>query len=53
MKGAGKRRRQKKRCEDNIKEWTGMEFGDFLRAAKDRGKVLMQRHRWCTDDRKG
>ena len=27
---------QKKRWEDNIKEWTGMEFGDFLRAAEDR-----------------
>ena len=21
--------------EDNIKEWTGMEFGDYLRAAED------------------
>ena len=26
----------KKRWEDNIKEWTGMEFGDSLRAAEDR-----------------
>ena len=36
MKGARKRGRQKKRWEDNIKTWTGMEFGDSLRAAEDR-----------------
>ena len=35
-KGARRRGRQKKRWEDNIKEWTGMEFGDSLRAAEDR-----------------
>ena len=28
--------RLKKRWEDNIKEWTGMGFGDSLRAAEDR-----------------
>ena len=33
---AGDSGRQKKRWEDNIKEWTGMEFGDSLRAAEDR-----------------
>ena len=36
VKGARRRARQKKRWEDNIKEWTGMEFGDSLRAAEDR-----------------
>ena len=36
VKGARRRGRQKKRLEDNIKEWTGMGFGDSLRAAKDR-----------------
>ena len=36
MKGARRRGRQKKRWEDNIKEWTGIEFGDSLRAADDR-----------------
>ena len=35
VKGA-RRRRQKKRWEYNIKEWTGMGFGDSLRAAEDR-----------------
>ena len=36
VKGARSRGRQKKRWEHNIKEWIGMEFGDSLRAAKDR-----------------
>ena len=36
VNGARRRGRQKKRWEDNIKEWTGMEFGDSLRAAEDR-----------------
>ena len=35
VKGA-RRGRQKKRWEDNIKEWTGMGFGDSLTAAEDR-----------------
>ena len=34
--GTRRRGSQKKRWEDNIKEWTGMGFGDFLRAAEDR-----------------
>ena len=38
VKGAKKKKkvRQKKSWEDNIKEWTGMEFGDSLRAAEDK-----------------
>ena len=36
VEGARRRGRQKKRWEDNIKEWTGMRFGDSLRAAEDR-----------------
>ena len=36
VKGARRRGRQKKRWEDNINEWTGMEFGDSLRAAEGR-----------------
>ena len=36
VKGANRRGRQKKRWEGNIKEWTGMGFGDCLRAAEDR-----------------
>ena len=36
MKGARRRGRQKKRWEDNIKEWTELGFGDSLRAAEKR-----------------
>ena len=36
VKGARRRGRQKKRWEDNIREWTGMGFGDSLRAAEYR-----------------
>ena len=36
VKGARRRGRQKKRWKDNIKEWTGMGFGDSLRVAEDR-----------------
>ena len=36
VKAARRRGRQKKMYEDNIKEWTGMEFRDSLRAAEDR-----------------
>ena len=36
VKGAGRRGSQKKRREHNIKEWTGMGFGDSLRVAEDR-----------------
>ena len=46
VKGARKRGRQKKRWEDNIKEWTGMGFGDpwgQRKTGKD-GKVLLHRH---------
>ena len=43
-----RRGRHKERWEDNIKEWTGIEFGDSLRAAEDREGL--QRHMWCPDD---
>ena len=32
----GKRGRQKKRWEDNINEWTGMDFSSSTRAAENR-----------------
>ena len=55
VKGARRRGRQKKRWEDNIKEWTGMGFGDSWgqrKTGKD-WKVLLQRHLWCPDDLQG
>ena len=36
VNGASRRGRQKTRWEDNMKEWTVMEFGESLRAAEDR-----------------
>ena len=36
MKGKRKRGRQKKRWEDNIKEWTGMDFASSIGAAECR-----------------
>ena len=36
VKGKRKRDRQKKRWEDNIKEWTRMEFASSTRAAENR-----------------
>ena len=38
VKGGGRQGRQKKRWEDNIREWTGQEFGKFQRAVKNREK---------------
>ena len=40
MKGVRRRGRQEKRREDNIKEWTGIGFGDSLRAAEDRKGIV-------------
>ena len=38
VKGKRKRGRQKKRLEDNIKEWTGMDFASSTRAAENRSR---------------
>ena len=55
VKRARRRGRQKKRWEDNNKEWTGMGFGDSLRAAKDREgwKGIVATSLWCIDDLRG
>ena len=39
----GKRGRQKKRCKDNIKEWTGMDFASSIRAAVANSSVVPRR----------
>ena len=36
VKGGRRQGRQRKRWEDNIKEWTGLEFGKSQRAAENR-----------------
>ena len=38
VNGKRKRGRQKKRWEDNIKEWTGMDFASSTRAAENRSR---------------
>ena len=51
MKGK-KGGRQKKRWEDNIKEWTGMDFPSAAGELKTGqvGKGLLPIHLWCPDD---
>ena len=38
VKGGRRQGRQRKRREDNIREWTGLEFAKSLRAVENRGK---------------
>ena len=38
VKGGRRQGRQKKRWEDNIREWTGLEFGKSQRAVENREK---------------
>ena len=39
MKRGRRQDRQRKRWEDNIREWTGLEFGKFQRAVEYRAKM--------------
>ena len=39
VKGGRRRGRQRKRWEDNIREWTGLEFAKSQRAVENRGKL--------------
>ena len=38
MKGGRRQGRQRKKWEDNIREWTGLEFGKSQKAVENRGK---------------
>ena len=38
VEGSRRRGRQRKRWEDNIKEWTGLTFAESQRAAEDRSR---------------
>ena len=46
VKGGRRQGRQRKRWEDNIREWTGLKFGRSQRAVENRKKWL-QNHLWC------
>ena len=48
IRGARRRGRQKKRWEDNIKEWTDLDFSETQRAADDR-KPRAEGNFWCKD----
>ena len=52
MKGKRKRGRQKKRWEDNIKEWTGTDFASSARAAENRTrwKEIVAIYLWSPND---
>ena len=52
VKGGRGQGGQMKRREDNIREWTGLEFGKSQRAVENRknGENWLQNHRWCPND---
>ena len=39
VKGGRRQGRQRKRWEDNIRKWTGLEFAKSQRAVENRGKM--------------
>ena len=55
VKGGRREGRQRKRWEDNIREWTGLEFGKSQRAVENRenGENWLQNHLWCPNDPRG
>ena len=55
VKGGRRQGRQRKRWEDNIREWTGPEFGKSQRAVENRenGENCLQNHLWCPKDPRG
>ena len=52
VKERRKQGRQRKRWEDNIREWTGPEFDKSQKAVENREKwrKLLQNHLWCPND---
>ena len=53
VKGGRRQGRQRKRWEDNTREWTGLEFGKSQKAVENREKWRLQNHPWCPNDRRG
>ena len=56
VNGGRRKGRQRKRWEDNIREWTGLEFGKSQRAAENREKwrkLVTKKHLWCPNDPRG
>ena len=55
VKGGRRQGRHRKRWEDNIREWTGLEFGKSQRAGEnsENGEYWFQKHPWCPNDPRG
>ena len=56
VKGGRRQSRQRKRWEDNIRAWTGLEFSKSQRAEENRkknGENWLQNHLWCPNDPHG
>ena len=55
VKGERRQGRQRKRWEDNIREWTGLEFGKSQRSVEDREKwrKLVPNYLGCPNDSRG
>ena len=55
VKGGRRQGRQRKRWEDNIREWTGLELGKSQRAVenKENGGNWLLNHLWCPNDPRG
>ena len=55
VKGGRRQGRQRKRWEDNIREWTGLVFGKSKRAVENgkNGENWLQNHLWCPNDPRG
>ena len=53
VKGGRRQGRQRKRWEDNIREWTGLEFAKSQRVMENRGKNggnWLRNYLWCPND---
>ena len=55
VKGGRRQGGQRKRWEDNIREWTGLEFAKSKRADENGGKwrKLVAKSLWCPNDPRG
>ena len=55
VKGGRRQGKQMKKWEDNIREWTGLEFGKSQRAVENRenGENWLKNHLWCPNDPRG
>ena len=55
VKGGRRQSKQRKRWEDNTREWTGLESGKSQRAVENRenGENCLRNRLWCPNDPRG